>query len=389
VSRSLRSSCFSYFTLCAFLVLGAAGCSKSAAGETIAVKADAGPAGPRLVKLDVEALGRLGVRVESAGVSAPSRTLRVPGTLDYDFDHYAEIGVPLEGRVETVHVRVGDPVKKGKVLGTVVIPSIAAAQAEYLSAQATATAAAKNQTRKRELFRRELTTARESEVASSEADQAQANLAAAEARLRALRVEVPRDENVVANAGTLSLVSPIDGVVVSRNVNLGAYIAPAERAFIVADLRELWASLDVHESDVSYLQLGAEVELSVDANPGRMFKGKLALLDPQLGNATRAVRARVSVANPEGLLRPGLFVRAQIKLPADESGRLLIASGAVQPLGEQDVAFVEREPGSFEIRPVRIGRRSVDVVEIIDGVSSGERIAVEGAFLLRGEASKQ
>ena len=84
-----------------------------------------------------------------------------------------------------------------------------------------------------------------------------------------------------------------------------------------------------------------------------------------------------------------LGVRAEITLPPDNVGRLLVVGGAVQPLGDEDVVFVEREPGSFEVRPVKVGRRTVDLVEITEGVSVGERLAVEGAFLLRGEASKQ
>jgi hypothetical protein len=95
------------------------------------------------------------------------------------------------------------------------------------------------------------------------------------------------------------------------------------------------------------------------------------------------------VPNADGALRAGLFVRASIKLPADMPGALLVPAAAVQPLGEQDVVFVEREPGRFEIRPVRVARRTVDVIEVAEGLSAGERIAVEGAFLLRGEAAKQ
>lgn len=370
--------------------LGAAACSKSVASDNPpAGRATPTSTGPRMVKLDVDSLKRLGVHVEGAGGATAHRTLRVPGTLDYNFEHYAEIGVPLEGRVSAVNVRVGDSVKKGTVLASVVVPSIAAAQADYLTAQAGASAAKKNHAREEELLTKQLTTAREAEVAKSEADQADANLAAAEARLRALRVTVPKNDTVVAAAGTLTLTSPIQGVVVVRKANLGAFLSPAERAFVVADLTELWASLEVHESDVSYLHLGAEVELTVDAHPGQIFKGKLSLVDPQVGTASRAVRARVSVPNPEGILRPGLFVRAQIQLPPDNAGGLLVPSSAVQPLGEEDVVFIEREVGAFEIRPVKIGRRTVDLIEITEGLSNGERIVVEGAFLLRGEASKQ
>jgi cobalt-zinc-cadmium efflux system membrane fusion protein len=367
------------------LALSVLGCHKADA----ITGSDAGSTGPRVVRLDPGSMQRLGVKVEPAGVAAPSRVLHVPGTLDYNYDKYAEVGVPLDGRVIRVDVRVGDKVKKGQVLAQIIVPSVASAQADFLTAKATAQAARKNREREEELLSKQLTTAREAEVAKSEALKAEADLAAAEARLRAMRVDLPTSDTAIAGAGSLALTAPIDGLVVSRKANLGAYLTPNESAFIVADLSELWAALDIPESDLTYLQVGAEVDLLFDAIPGRKFKGTLALIEPALGKATRTARARVTVPNSDGSLRAGLFVRAQIQLPSDRPGALLVAAPAVQPLGEQDVVFVERENGMFEVRPVQVLRRTTDVVEIGEGLSSGERIAVEGAFLLRGEVSKQ
>jgi len=128
------------------------------------------------------------VKVEPAGSIGPAQTLRVPGTLDYNLDHYAEIGTLLEGRVASVSARLGDRVKKGQVLATVVVPSVANAQADFLTARASATASRKNLQREQELLSKELTTAREAEVAQSESAKGEADLAAAEARLRALQV---------------------------------------------------------------------------------------------------------------------------------------------------------------------------------------------------------
>jgi cobalt-zinc-cadmium efflux system membrane fusion protein len=371
------------------VALGAAplcGCPKSSSAN--GSHSDAA-AGPRVVRLDVGSMQRLGVKVESAGVSAPSRVLRVPGTLDYNYDHYGEVGVPLDGRVTRVDVRVGDTVKKGQSLAQIIVPSVASAQADYLSAKATTQAARKNRDREDELLSKQLTTAREAEVARSEAQKADADLAAAESRLRALRVAIPTNDTAVASAGALSLTAPIDGVVVSRKANLGGFLTPAETAFIVADLSELWALLDIPEADLPYLQVGAEVDLQFDALPDRPHKGKLTLIEPALGRSTRTARARVVVPNADGSLRAGLFVRAQVALPSDRPGGLLVAASAVQPLGEQDVVFVQREPGLFEVRPVQVARRTIDVVEIAEGLSSGEMIAVQGAFLLRGEVSRQ
>ncbi len=379
----------------AALLLWCAACAL--AGMSCKAEASAASASPgdaasslRVVAFDPTILARLGIRVEPAGLSGPAHTVRVSGTLDYDLDHYAEVGALLEGRVSSIAARVGDVVRKGQVLATVVVPSIAEAQAGYLTAKAASVAARKNRDREVGLLESQLTTAREAEVASSEAAKAQADVAAAEAKLRALRVELPDNDTSVTGAGTYKLTAPIDGTVVRRDAVLGGFLEPNKTAFVVSDLGELRASLEIFEADLPYVRAGAPVRLTIDAMPGRYFDGRVAQLDPQMGNATRMVRARVAVPNPDGDLRPGLFVRAAIDLPADLlASQLLVPAGAVQPLGGEDVVFVERTPGSYEVRPVDIARRTTDIVAVASGLARGENIVVEGAFLLRGEVTRQ
>lgn len=369
--------------------LGCKGSSASAAESGPAPSASAAPE-LKTVSLLPSVSKRLGVKVEPAGRAVAAAALRVPGTLDYDLSHYAEIGTLLEGRISSVRATLGDRVKKGQVLATLVVPSIANAQAAYLSAAAAETAAKKNLDREQSLLARELTTARESEAAQSEASRTAAELAAASARLRALRVGIPDSHDTVGAAGTHMLLAPIAGVVVRREAVLGAFLEPNKTAFAIADLSELWANLEIYESNLDYVHVGAKVALTVDAIPGRHFEGIVKLVDPQIGKASRTVRARVTVLNPELQLRPGMFVRAAIDLPlAAVSGRLLIPASAVQPLGDEDVVFVERSEGKYRIRPIRIARRTADVVEIEEGLSAGEPIVVEGGFFLRGEVTRQ
>lgn len=364
----------------------AASCKDS---KTQSPTLDAGPSGPRIVKLDPNALVRLGVKVDVVGSVGSSRALHVNGTLDFDYDDYAEIGVPLEGRVTRVDVKVSDYVKKGATLATIMVPSVASAQAYYLQAQAAVIAARKNRDREDDLLSRQLTTAREAEIARSEAAKAEADFASARARLNALSVGIPTSDSMVAAAGTLALRAPIEGVVVGRKANLGVFLAPSDTAFIVANLKTLWASLDVHESDIAYLRIGADVDLVIDAIAAKTFKGKLALIEPGLAKSSRAARARVVVDNSSMELRPGLFLRATIALAADAPGRLFVPSAAVQPLADADVVFIDRGSGNFEVREVTVARRTPDVVEVSEGLTNGERIVVENAFLLRGEITNQ
>jgi membrane fusion protein, heavy metal efflux system len=350
--------------------------------------ADAGTRGPRIVQLDPAAVDRLSVKVEPAGSQGVAHQIQVPGSLDFNVEKVARIGTVLEGRVTAVTGKVGDRVNKGQKMVTLVSPAVATAQADYLSARAEATFTADRVNREQALAARDLTTAQELGLARSQKDKADAHVAAAEARLRALRVGIPANEDRVAAAGVLALTSPIDGVIVEREVVLGQYLQPQDTAFVVADLSEVWAMLEVFETDMPYLQVGSEVSLTLDGIPGKTYRGKLSTLEPHLGKHSRAVRARVVVPNPDGELRPGFFVRASIQV-LQLPGLLLIPSSAVQPLDDDDVVFVERSKGHYEVRQVIVSRRTAEVSEISEGLARGENIVVQGAFLLRGEVSRQ
>lgn len=373
----------------AALALLSAGCHDKEAQASTDAQVTA--AGPKMVKFDPKALERLGIKIDPAGSDSGALDLEVPGSLEYNLDTYAEVGTLVDGRLTTVTVKAGDTVKKGQVLATLVVPSIATVQAEYLAATAARKAADQNLTREKGLLDRGLTTAREAEVARAEDDRTEADLASAKAKLQALGVGIPQaGSGSISGAGVLTLTAPLDGVVVRRDAILGRFMRGSETAFVIANPFDLRASLSIYEADLPYFKVGEEAEIIVDALPGQAFKGKIVLVEPQVGKTTRAARAYIDVANKDGILKPGLFVRASIKLPNEVAhGRLLVPAPAVQPIGDDDVVFVELQPGSFEVRKVKIVRRTTQIAEIGDGLKKGERIAVDGAFVLRGEVTKQ
>lgn len=364
-----------------------AGCKSDAKEE---VNPEPVVRGPKTVRFDPKALERLGVRADVAGSAAEAYTFDVVGTLDYNYDQYAEIGSIADGRITRINFRVGERVKKGDVLATMLVPDVASAQAALAAANAAAKIAEDNRAREQSLLEKDLTTARESEVAKAEAIRTQAELQAAQARLSAMGGGSSASTSRVTGGGGLSLISPLDGVVVRRDAVLGRFIQANMTAFVVADPSELRATINVYESDLPYFKLGADVEIRVDAHPGLVLTGKVSLIEPSVGKTSRALRALISVPNPNGELRPGEFVRASVKLPDTQNTNLLfVPAAAVQPLGEDDVVFVEREPGLYEVRKVRVERQTAQVAALGDGLARGERIVVAGAFLLRGEVSKQ
>lgn len=365
------------------------GCPEKHANATQDATAK-GPAGPKLVKFDPKALERLGIKIEQAGSQTGSLDLEVPGSLEYNLDKYAEVGTMVDGRVSAIKVKPGDKVKKGQILATIVVPSIAVAQAEYLSAEASARIAKDNAAREALLLEKQLTTAREAEVAKGEALKTDADLGAAAAKLEAIGVARPRAGSHISGAGSLHLVAPLDGVVVRRDAILGRFLSAKETAFVIADPNDLRASLTVYEADLPYFKIGQEAEIAIDAMPGKTVKGKIILVEPQVGKASRAARAYIDLPDSELALRPGMFIRASVRLPETAgAGRVLIPAPAVQPVGDDDVVFVETQPGVFEVRKVVLTRRTTQVAEIREGITRGERIVVEGAFILRGEVTKQ
>lgn len=393
VPRSRRSGSLcargAVIALLALLGTTLAACGK---GSTPATAGAPGVASgiPQTVRFAPAPLDRLGVRVEPAGGPTAAHALGLPGTLEYASDRYAEVGVLVEGRVTSLSVKVGDVVKKGQVLGAVTVPAIVTAQAEAIGAQASLKVAREHAAREAALFEKQLTTAREYEVAKGEQTKAEADLAAATAKLRLFGAGVPSEGQALVANGSIPLVAPLDGVVVRRDAVLGGFLRTDETAFAIADATSLWAILEIFEADLAYVAVGADATIEVDALPGRTFKGKLAAIEPDFGKASRTVRARVVVENEGSVLRAGSFVRATIPIPSTTpSGALLVPGASVQPLADRDVVFVEKEPGVYEVRPVTVGRRTAQVAEITDGLAKGERIAVHGAFLLRGEISKQ
>jgi cobalt-zinc-cadmium efflux system membrane fusion protein len=346
--------------------------------------------GSKVVKFDPKSLERLGIKVEQAGSTSGSLDLEVPGSLEYNLDKYAEVGTLVDGRLTSITVKAGDVVKRGQLLATLVVPSIATAQAEYLSADATAKSAKTNLERENNLLEKGLTTAREAEQARAEASKTEADLAAAKAKLQALGVGQPTAGSNISGAGMLSLRAPIDGVVVRRDAILGRFLQAKETAFVIADPHDLRASLNVYEADLPYFQVGQEAEIFVDALPGKSFHGKIVLVEPQIGKQSRSARAYIDVPNHDLILKPGLFIRASIRLPETVTqGRLLVPAPAVQPIGDDKVVFVEKEPGTFDVRKVQVARKTTEVAEIREGLNKGEKIVVDGAFVLRGEVTKQ
>jgi cobalt-zinc-cadmium efflux system membrane fusion protein len=225
----------------------------------------------------------------------------------------------------------------------------------------------------------------EAEAAATAAD---AELRAGEAALEALGADGRDAVAPAAGAARFQLRAPIAGVVIERDVVRGQMVEPARPLFRVADLSHLWLTVHAFERDAVRVAPGARARVALAALPGRSFVGTVALVGRRVDPGSRTVAVRVDLRNEDGVLRPGMSASAW--LPLGEGGTMVVAvpAASLQRLHDGWRVFLPREEGAFEARPVGRGRDLGGEVEIVQGLTPGETVVVEGAFLLKAEAEK-
>ena len=386
---------------------------------------DDGGGGIREVSVTSEAAALLDLRV-SPVVRAPARSeVSLFGKVAYDERRISTITSRIGGRLDRLFVDfTGALVRKDDHLAEIYSPEIYVAQREVIEAtrsivnQDSATSEAARNTRKR-------------------------LLSAAREKLRLLQLSETQIDKIASQnepSDHITIQSPQNGVVVLKFVNEGQYVKTGERLFQVADLSQVWLELEAYESDLPWLRYAQDVTFTVEAIPGEVFHGRVALIDPELNPVTRVTKVRLNVENKELLLKPGMFARAEVQaqvtsqgkvidpslegkwispmhpeivkdapgdcdicgmplVPAEKLGfvsgspkevelPLLVPVSAVLRTGERAVVYVrlpeKREP-TFEGREIVVGPRVGDQFVVESGLAEGELVVSKGAFKLDSE----
>ena len=310
------------------------------------------------VKLSPGKIQRTGVKSELVVKKTVTSLVRVPGTVQEDERRVSVVALRFEGFVESVaNVTTGDHVHRGQLLMNVYSPALSSAAAEYLSAiNAGATG------RDLKGARRRLENLATPDLAIKELE-----------RSREISLSVP-------------WVAPQDGEILERNAVNGMRAAPGEVLFRIADHRLVWVLIDVAERDLAQISVGAKVTIRPRALVGQTFDGTVALIYPHLNAATRTARIRVEVPNPDELLRPEMYVDAEIK--AGTTDPVLAApESAVLDSGSRQVVLIDKGEGRFEPREVKLGRHGSGFVEVTQGVSEGEAVVTSANFLIDAESN--
>jgi cobalt-zinc-cadmium efflux system membrane fusion protein len=305
----------------------------------------------------------------------------VLGELHVDEDRYAEVSSPIAAQVLRLLAGPGDRVHAGQALIEMASLDVGKARGAHEEAEARRQLAAQALARKRGLAEERITPQREVQEAEAELRAAEASLAAARAALDSMGVSPE------AQGGRFVLKTPLAGSVLERSVLRGQVVEPGRVVFRVGDLSRLWVVAHASERDALRVSVGSVARVGIPALPSRALDARVALVGRQVDSASRTIPVRLEIANPNGLLRPGMS--ATVWLPVGENGPLLsVPAAALQRLHESWCVFVPRGEGVFEVRPVGRGRDLGGEVEVLSGLSAGETVVVEGAFLLKAEGEK-
>lgn len=378
---------------CLLVLVALSGCRRDARKpdahdppEPAAAAAREGESSPELLEIDPGMLRDLRITVVEAESRPGGEGVNLLGEVHVNEDRYAEVGSIVASHVVRALAAPGDAVRRGQPLVELRSVELGRARGDYLSARARAEVARAAVARKRELAGR-VVPVREVQEAEADARAAEAELRAALASLRALGVS-EGDLRSTGSEGRLILRSPISGTVIERNVVAGQMTDPAKPLFRVGDLSRLWLTVHASERDAVRLRTGSTASVTFPALPGRTFTGAVSLVGRQVDAVSRTIPVRVEVENTEGVLRPGMSAAAWVRLGAAGGTVVAVPAASLQRLEDEWRVFIPKGDGKFEMRSVGRGRDLGGEIEIVSGLEPGERVVVDGAFLLKAEAEK-
>ena len=376
-----------------------------------------------IVKLSDRARKLAEVQTATVKREAVFAEILLTGTLDYDESMAAEIVSHFPGRVEKLYANyTGMHVKKSSHLAKIFSSDLYVYQREILITYNSLLKAKKTGNK----------------ASINNAEQQFLNT---QNKMRVMGLTNEQVQQIIKKgtiSDTLNLYSPIDGVVIKKNIVQGQHFKSGDPLFIISNLNKLWLMLDAYELDLPFIRYGQKVEFNVEAVPGKKFTGKIVYINPILNSKTRASKVRVVVDNKDGLLKPGMFVRATAFVQLGEKGvvmaeslkdkwispmhpqiiknhpgkcdicgmdlvpaetlglinksdsttgslPLVIPDSAPLITGKRAVVYIEMEPGTYEAKNIVLGPKVGKKYLVYSGLKDGEKIVSRGNFKIDSE----
>lgn len=324
---------------------------------------------PNTTLIPLERLQTIGVTFEPATRRSVDRIIRTVGRVEIDERLLSRVTIKLEGWVEQLFVSfTGEHVKKGQKLFTLYSPELVATQEEYLIALSSSRTLGKSEF---------------PEVARG----AQALLESSRRRLLLWDIK-PWHIRDLEQTGevllTLPIHAPRTGTVINKTALVGLQTKPGDELYTIADLSHIWIIGDIYEYELPFIEIGQIATVTLSYVPDWRFQAHVTFIYPTIEPQTRTAKVRFELDNPGEKLKPGMYANLELKIPLGV--RLVVPKDAVLESGERQIVFIHHGGGRLEWREARIGQRSGDWVEILDGIQQGEHVVTSANFLIDSES---
>jgi membrane fusion protein, heavy metal efflux system len=345
--------------------------------------------------LTPEQLRSVQLKIETVGEAPSTEAAGQMATGVVQANSYKETPVIslVGGIVRNVSAELGQNVKRGQLVAVIFSNELADAQARYLTAAAVLDEHHRHHMRTAKLVEIGAASRQELEMATSQLRDAESNVASLRQKLILLGLSAQRIDSLNSTSQISSEVNvsvPNAGTITSRSVNTGEVIEANKELMRVTDLSTVWVVGQVYEKDLATVHVGSGANVTSDAYPGRVFRGRVSYVDPKIDTATRTAQGRIELNNPGQIFKIGMYVNVAFgALGIAGKTTPVVPKSAVQSIGNQQFVFLSTDkPNEFVMRAVRLGPESTGFYPVLEGLKSSDRVVTDGSFLLRAEWMK-
>ena len=336
------------------------------------------------ISLSAQQMAEQGVQLAKVEVGAVSKSASYPAKLTVNTDRQAHVSPAFSGHVQSVSVELGQHVKKGQALATLLVPDLVDQQSSLQIAQSNLQLTKQDYERERQLWSQGISAKQDYQRAYNAYQQAQIQVQATKARLSAFGASS-------GSNGRYVLIAPISGVISKKDLVVGENVQLADQLFIIDQLDQLWLEFIAPSSEFATLAPNQQIEFK-SLQTSNTFKAQIQTLNSEADAQTGRLQVRAKVLSNANELRPNLMVNVQLQ-QAGSTQAIRVLKSAVQKIEGKDAVFVAHEHDKkieFSPQPVILGQISGggQWIEVQSGLTQGQQYAAQGSFLLKSELEK-
>lgn len=341
------------------------------------------------VELSPEAVQSARIVVETAGSVQMKTVIELPGEVKLNADKVVHVVPRLSGVVTAVYKNQGDTVNHGEVIVVLESRELAELKSAYIASLKRVELAKATFNRKERLWKEKISSEKDYLASRQALVEEEINLQTVKQKLLALGLS-QTDLDTVSDTTERSLTryevrALFDGVIIEKHITVGESIKEDANIFVLADLSTVWVDVTVYARDLNVVKVGQTVTVKSEGL-GLKADGMLTYLGPLVGEQTRTALGRIVVQNPAGQWRPGLFVTVEI-VQEEVPVSVAVPVDAIQTYRDWSVVFVQYGD-LFEVRPLELGKNDGRWVEVLHGLSPGERYVAHNSFILKADLGK-